>query len=85
MVVKTFFQVVAEKQVVLDEESWMTVQVLAAVHPINTLTDDHQQEILKVWFIFSTFKQYCNTKWVVNTYFILVYVLIASKCWVTLF
>ena len=32
----------------VDEESWMTVQVLAAIHPINTLTDDHQQEILKV-------------------------------------
>jgi hypothetical protein len=32
----------------VDEESWMTVQVLAAVHPINTLTDEHQQEILKV-------------------------------------
>ena len=31
-----------------DEESWMTVQVLAAVHPLNTLSDEHQQEILKV-------------------------------------
>ena len=36
----------------VDEESWMTVQVLAAVHPINTLTDEHQQEILKVSTIF---------------------------------
>ena len=54
-----------------DEESWMTVQVLAAVHPLNTLSDEHQQEILKVstflykkWvnpasflFIFGLFKQ----------------------------
>ncbi len=44
----TSLQVSADKQVNLDEESWMTVQVLAAVHPINTLTDEHQQEILKV-------------------------------------
>jgi len=46
--VNTSLQVSADKQVNLDEESWMTVQVLAAVHPINTLTDEHQQEILKV-------------------------------------
>jgi len=31
-----------------DEEQWLTVQVLGAVNPIDTLTDDCQQEILKV-------------------------------------
>ena len=34
---------------VADEESWMTVQILSAVHTLNTLSDEHQQEILKVW------------------------------------
>jgi hypothetical protein len=48
----------------VDEESWMTVQVLAAVHPINTLTDEHQQEILKV----DQYSLLRSTKIVTTTY-----------------
>ncbi len=31
----------------VDEERWLTVQVLGAVHSIDTLSDENQQEILK--------------------------------------